>query len=116
MGNACTSVFYRFHTTSILDPSDITDLLARSHLSSEYHDIFIHESWLADKTLVFNLMLLLRTVDHFDFYIISDTVGHVTGTTKEFALQAAQLRNGVVYIRKMNPVTLQNYDAIFVLN
>lgn len=114
MGNACTSVFYRFHTTSILDPSDITALLARTYLSSEHHDIFIHESWLTDKTVVFNLMLLLQTVDQFDFYIISNTTDRITGITKEVATQAAQLGNGSVYVRKTNPVTLRKFDVFFV--
>lgn len=114
MGNACTSVV-NHHRTSILDPSDFTNLLARTSLSNEYHDIFIYEPWLTDKTFVFNLMLLLQTVGHFDFYIVSHTVGHVAGTTKEVATQAAQLGNGMVYIRKRDPITLEYYDAIFVL-
>ena len=115
MGNACTSVFYSFQTTTIHEPEDVEKLLARPYLSKEIHDIFIEESWFTNETVVTNLFLVLDTVSHYNFYIFSKNKGPLRLKTKEVAGKIASLNKGTVYIRKSDPITYKYYDAIFVL-
>jgi hypothetical protein len=116
MGNACTSVFYTFQTTTIHEPEDLAKLLARPYLANETHDVFIHESWFINETVMFNLFLFLNTVEHFQIYIFSKNPGPLSLKTKEVAGKIASLSKGTVYIRRIDPITSKYYDAIFVLN
>lgn len=116
MGNACTSVFYNFQTTTIHEPEDLAKLLARPHLNKEIHDIFIEESWFINETVVFNLFLFLNTVEHFQFYIFSKKPEPLRLKTKEIAGKMASIGKGTVYIRRIDPIILKYYDTVFVSN